>query len=106
VGMRQLAFARDAWFPDRQRVSIGGLGLTGLYGVPPDAPDFTAITAASGMVLYRLLNLGEPGAPPGTDQLGLLVVQLDAAGRLRVEAVDERRATSASFSGNARTYVR
>jgi hypothetical protein len=106
VGMRQLAFARDAWFPDRQRVSIGGLGMTGLYGVPPDAPDFTSITASSGVVVYRLLNLGEPGSPPGTDQLGLIIVQLDAAGRLRVEAVDDRIGRTATFSGNARTYVR
>ena len=106
VGMRQLAFARDAWFPDRQRVSIGGLGMTGLYGVAPDAADFTAITAASGTVVYRLLNLGEPGGPAGTDQLGVLVLQLDAAGRLRVEAVDDRIGRTASFTGNARTYVR
>ena len=106
VGMRQLAFARDAWFPDRQRVSIGGFGMTGLYGVPPDASDFTAITAASGMVVYRLLNLGEPGGPPGIDQLGLIVLQLDAVGRLRVEALGDRIGRTASFSGNARTYLR
>jgi len=106
VGMRQLAFARDAWFPDRQRISIGGLGMTGLYGVAPGAPDFTTITAGSGAVVYRLLNLGEPGGPPGTDQLGLVIVQLDAAGRLRVEAVDDRFGRTASFTGNARTYVR
>ncbi len=57
-------------------------------------------------MVYRLLYLGEPGAPPGTDQAGLIIVQLDAAGRLRVEAVDDRFGRTASFSGNARTYLR
>lgn len=58
------------------------------------------------MVVYRLLNLGEPGGPPGIDQLGLIVLQLDAVGRLRVEALGDRIGRTASFSGNARTYLR
>jgi len=61
AGTRQLAFARDAWHPDRLRVSIGGMGMTGLYGVPPETGDFPAVTPASGVVVYRLLNTGEPG---------------------------------------------
>ena len=44
IGGRQIAFARDVRFPDRQRVSIGGFNVTGAWGVPPDAPDFAAIT--------------------------------------------------------------
>ena len=35
TGTRQLAFARDARHPDRLRVSVGGLGFTGLYASPP-----------------------------------------------------------------------
>ncbi len=106
VGGRQLAFARDVWFPDRQRVSVGGFSFTGPYGVPPDAPDFATITPASGVVTYQLLNTGEPGGPPGTTQLGLILVQLTDASHLKVEVVATQSATSASFSSSARVYVR
>ncbi len=106
VGMRQLAFARDAWFPDRLRISVGGFGMTGLYGVPAAIADFSSFTPSSGVITYRLLNLGEPGGPPGTDQLGLLVVQMLDAGRIRVEALPERVGTSAVFTANSRIYVR
>jgi hypothetical protein len=106
IGQRQISFARDVRFPDRLRVSVGGFGMTGLYGVPPGAPDFASITPASGLVVYRLLNTGEPGGPPGVDQLGLLVVQLVDGGHLRVEVVNDRLAASAAFSGQAKTYIR
>ena len=106
VGTRQLAFARDVRFPDRQRVSIGGFGITGLYGVPPDAPDFTAITPGSGTVIFRLLETGEPGGAPGTRQFALLLTQLVDARRLRIEVVLDGLGTSAVFSANATTYIR
>jgi hypothetical protein len=106
IGGRQLAFARDQRFPDRQRVSIGGLGLLGLWGVPPDAPDFAAITSASGIVTYRLLYAGEPGGPAGTQPSGLMVVQLVDGQHLRVEVIADALATAASFSTQARIYVR
>ncbi len=106
IGQRQIAFARDVRFPDRQRVSVGGFAMTGLYGVPPGAPDFVAITPASGLVVYRLLNTGEPGGPAGTGQLGLLLVQLVDGGHLRLEVVNDRISTTASFTGQARNYIR
>lgn len=106
TGSRQLAFARDAWFPDRLRISIGGLGMTGLYGVPADAPDFPVITPTSGLVVYRLLNLGEPGEAPGTTQLGLLLVQMLDAGRIRVEAIPDTVSRTGAFSANAQIYLR
>lgn len=106
IGTRQLAFARDVRTPDRQRISIGGLGLTGLYGVPPDAPDFSAVTAVSGVVVYRLLELGEPGGVPGIQQLGLLAVQVLDAQRLRVEARPDRNAATMTFSAAASIYLR
>ena len=106
VGTRQLALARDVRFPDRQRVSVGGFGFTGLYGVSPEAPDFAAITPASGAVAYRLLETGEPGGPAGTRQLGLLVVQLLDARRLRVEIRPGDLAASATFGAGAAVYVR
>ncbi len=105
-GTRQLAFARDAWFPDRPRVSIGGLGMTGLYGVPPEAADFSTVTPASEKMVYRLFNTGEPGGPPGTTQLGLLIVEMLDPQRIRVEAVPDSLARTAAFSANAQIYVR
>jgi len=106
IGQRQIAFARDVRFPDRQRVSVGGFGMTNLYGVSPAAPDFSTITPGSGLVAYRLLNTGEPGGPPGIDQIGLLLVQLVDAGHLRVEVVNDHASATAAFSGQARTYIR
>lgn len=106
IGTRELAFARDVQFPDRQRVSVGGLGMTGLYGVPPESPDFASITPASGVVTLRLLNTGEPGGPPGTTQQGLLLVQMTATTHLRVEAVADSSRSTAVFSSAAATYVR
>jgi hypothetical protein len=85
-GVRKLAFARDVFSPDRQRISIGGLGLTGLWGVPTDSPDFAAVTPASGLMTYRLLSIGAPQAPPIDSQAGWLLVQLLDAGHLRIEA--------------------
>jgi len=106
VGTRQIAFARDVRFPERQRVSVGGFGITGLYGVQPEAPDFAVVTPASGLVTFRLLETGEPGGPPGTRQVGLLLAQLLDSRRLRIEVVAGARATAASFSDAATVYVR
>ena len=105
-GMRQLAFARDAWFPDRLRISVGGFNMTGLYGVPNDTADFATVTPASGVITYRLFNLGEPGGVPGTDQLGLLVVQMLDATRIRVDVLPVRTGSTAAFTAAARIYVR
>lgn len=106
VGTRQLAFARDVRFPERLRVSVGGFGFTGLYGVPPDAPEFSGVTPASGFVVFRLLETGEPGGPPGVNQRGLLLVQMLDARRLRVEVVQDSLARQAEFSDAAKIYVR
>ncbi len=106
TGTRQLAFARDVRFPDRQRVSIGGFGMTGLWGVLPDAPDFTAITPASGVVVYRLQSTGDPGGAAGTQEAGLLVVQLLDERRIRIEVIPDGRLSTAAFSGQAVVYIR
>jgi len=103
VGTRQLSFARDVYAPDRLRISIGGLGMTGLWAVQPDAPDFASITPASGLVVYRLFSTGEPGGPQGTQPIGSLIVQLTDGTHLKVEAI---ATAGTAFSPNARTYVR
>jgi len=99
VGMRQLAFVKDTRIADRLRISIGGFGMLGVYGVPAETADFSTVTPASGVVTYRLLS------PEGTDQQGLLIVQMVDTTHIRVEAF-RGGGTSASFSAAARIYLR
>jgi len=106
TGTKQLAFARDVRYPDRLRISIGGLGLTGVWGVPPNTADFSSVTPASGIVTYRLLYPGDPGGPAGTQQAGLLVAQMLDNERIRVQAVADQTATTAAFGSGAQIYVR
>jgi hypothetical protein len=113
-GVRKLAFARDVFSPQQQRVSIGGLGLTGLYGVPADAPDFAAVTPASGRLTYRLMAVGAPQSPPSNTQSGWLQVQLLDASHLRIEAtavpysvaVTGTPVAPTGFSAKAEMYLR
>lgn len=106
-GVRKLSFARDVFSPDRPRVSIGGLGFTGLYGVQAGAPEFADVTPASGLVVFRLMSAGAPLSAPSTIQLGWLLVQLLDAERLRIEAVAFSTAPAPSaFSAKAETYLR
>jgi len=52
------------------------------------------------------LNTGEPGGPAGTQQLGLLLVQVLDARRLRVEVRANDRSGAAPFGAGASLYVR
>ena len=106
-GVRKMSFARDVFSPDRQRVSVGGLNFTGLYGVPPDAPQFSAITPASGLYVYRLLAAGAPQSEP-TTQVGWLLVQLIDGERLRVQAlsIEAARTAPTAFTAGAEVWVR
>lgn len=113
-GIRKLAFARDVFSPQQQRVSIGGLGLTGLYGVPADAPDFASVTPASGTLTYRLTAIGAPQSAPSNFQVGWLQVQLLDAAHLRIEAtavpysvaLAGNAVAPTAFSGKAEMYLR
>ena len=90
---------KDTRIADRLRISIGGFGMLGVYGVPAETADFSTVTPASGVVTYRLLS------PEGTDQQGLLIVQMVDTTHIRVEAF-RGGGTSASFSAAARIYLR
>jgi len=113
-GVRKLAFARDVFSPERQRISIGGLGFTGLWAVPATSPDFTSVTPASGLTTFRLMAVGEPQAPPIDSQAGWLLVELLDAGHLRIEAfplpfpvpVAAAPASPKAFSAKAEMYLR
>ena len=85
-GARKLSFARDVFSPDEPRVSIGGLGFTGLYGLGDGAPAFDSVTPATGLVVFRLMAVGAPQSPLPGLQAGWLLVALLDADRLRIEA--------------------
>jgi hypothetical protein len=105
IGMRKLTFGRDVFSPQYPRISIGGLGATGLYAVPANTPEFSTITPASGVVAIPLLGPGAPFDPPGAQQ-GLLLVQLLDATSLRIEAFPGSLATSGTFTSQAQLYLR
>lgn len=113
-GNRRLSFARDVYSPDRPRVSLGGLGFTGLYGVTDDAPAFENVTSVSGLVVFRLMSPGAPQSVPNGIQMGWLLVQLLSAEQLRIEAVGlpfsapvaQSGPAPTDFSARAETYLR
>jgi hypothetical protein len=102
---KQLAFVYDNYDPSLIRVSIGGtLPLVGAFAVQPGALDPKDVTPSNGKVSYRLLQAGF-GSPPGR-QVGLLIVEMLAAARIRVEVALGESVTSADFTAAAKTYVR
>ena len=104
-GTRRLSFARDVFSPDRPRVSLGGLGFTGLYGVTDDGPAFESVTPASGLVTFRLMVIGGPQSPPTGLQAGWLLVQVLDATQLQIEAVGLPSLVPAAAAGEApRTF--
>jgi hypothetical protein len=104
-GRRQIAFVRNVFRPDRPLVSIGGFDMTGTYAVPVEAPDFAAVTPASRLVVYRLLNVGD-GSATSTFPVGTLLVELTDAMHLRVEATRSLDAAASGFSAGAQIYAR
>lgn len=113
-GVRKLSFARDVFSPDQPRISIGGLGVTGLYGTAAGAPAFSSVTTASGLVVYRLMTVGAPQSPSSNQQAGWLLVQLLDATRLRIEGIALSQVVApasagpapAAFSSRAELYLR
>jgi len=102
---KQLAFVYDNYDPAAIRVSIGGtLPLVGAFAVQSGALDPKDVSVGSGKVTYRLL-LAVPTGPPGR-QFGVLIVQMLAAERIRVEVAMGETVTDAEFTAAAKTYVR
>ena len=94
-----LSFAFDNFDPAVQRISSGGaLGFVGTPTVVAGTPSPQDVSVATGKVVYRLVN-------PGTPAFGVLIVQMTAADRIRVEYLAGDRA-DADFSSAARIYVR
>ena len=95
-----LAFAYDNYDPSVMRISSGGaLGFVGTPTAVPGSPAPADVSVATGKVVYRLLDARSP-LP-----FGVMIVQMIAADRIRVEYGAGDR-SDADFTSAARSYVR
>jgi len=98
---KSLAFAYDFKDPSLVRISIGGtVAAPGVWAIPADAPRPENVSVASGKVSYRLMYLA------ANQQSGLMLVEMLAPDRIRVEVFEGSQAATADFDGRAQVYVR
>ena len=98
---KSLAFAYDFNDPSQVRVSIGGtIATPGVWAVPADAPRPENVSTSSGVVTYRLLHIFQQF------QSGLMLVEMQAADRIRVQVFEGSQASTATFDSRAQIYVR
>jgi hypothetical protein len=98
---KSLAFAYDYNDPSLVRISIGGtIAAPGMWAIPSDAPRPENVSVASGKVSYRLMYLLDQ------QQSGLMLVEMLAPDRIRVQVFEGSQATTAEFDGGAQIYVR
>lgn len=97
---KALAFVYDYYDPSLVRISIGGtIAPAGVWAIAPDAVRPSDVSTASGQVNYRLFY-------PDGRPYGLMLVEMTTTTQIRVEVLPGSTAAAASFSGNARVYVR
>jgi hypothetical protein len=98
---RSLAFAYDFNDPSQVRVSIGGtIATPGVWAVQQDAVRPENVSTASGIVTYRLQHIFQ------NFQAGLMLVEMQAADRIRVQVFEGSQAATATFDSRAQIYVR
>lgn len=98
----QLALVYDNRDPSLPRVSIGGVLSSPFLGtIPPDAPRFEDVSPASGKVTYSIRYTESTNV-----QFGLMIVQMIAEDRIRIEIFQDPLLKTADFDAKARTYVR
>ena len=101
-GFKHLAFVRDVNNPSLLRVSIGGsLSISGAYYVQAGAPDPADVSVATGKVGYLLLS-----SPAATLGAGILIAQMLAEDRIRVQTFSGNLSLTTDFTDAALTYVR
>lgn len=99
---KSVAFVYDEYDPSLVRISIGGtIAHPGIWTIPPDAPRPADVTVESGKVAYRLMY-----TESFTVQAGLMLVQMVAPDRIRIEVFEGSQAGNAEFDDAARTYLR
>lgn len=98
---KSLAFAYDYKDPAVVRVSIGGhVSPPGAWSIPPEAPRPENVSLAGGAVGYRLMYQASP------TQWGLMMVEMQAPDRIRVQVFPGNQSGSAPFDNSAQIYVR
>jgi hypothetical protein len=102
VWAKQLAFVSDIRQPGSVRISIGGtLAPAGIYQPAAEAPDPALVSPASGKTLYRFRrNENSASKAP------LLLVEMVADDRVRVEFFPDPREGPVEFTSMALEYVR
>jgi hypothetical protein len=99
---KSLSFAYDYYDPSKVRISIGGtVAPPGVWTLPPGIPRPADVTVASGKVAYPLRYLESTQV-----QIGLMVVQMLADDRLKVEVFQGSQADTGSFDDRAQIYKR
>jgi hypothetical protein len=102
---KHLAFVYNNYDPSNIRVSIGGtLPSVGAWAVQAGAIDPKDVRVSSGKVTYRL-HAASPTSTSGP-QVGVLIVQMLDAARIRVEQVASTTLTDLDFTAAARIYTR
>ena len=101
-GPKHLAFVRDVIDPSLVRISIGGsLSVSGAFYVPRDAIDPAGVSTAGGKIVYQLLF-----DPRATLPAGVLIVQMLADDRIRVETFSGNAPLTSDFDTAALIYIR
>ena len=102
-GPKHLSFAKDTLEPDTHRISIGGtITAPGAFFVQEDAPDPASVSTATGRVAYTLY----PSPARNTSSNRVLVVQMTADDRIRIEVFPPGTPLSQDFTGAAQIYTR
>ena len=99
---RTVAFVYDYYDPRLIRVSIGGtVAPPGVWTIPDDAPAPSSVSVASGKVAYRLMYTGSTQV-----QYGLMLVQMLADDRIRIEVFPGSQAATGEFTAAAHVFLR
>ena len=98
----QMAFVYDNYDPSVPRIVLGGSISPVFVGtILPEAPRFEAVSVASGKIVYSIRYTLSTNV-----QWGLMVVQLIADDRIRVEVFPSQTLATADFTSNSHIYVR
>lgn len=99
---KTLAFVYDYYDPTKVRIVIGGtVAPVGIWTITPGAPRPADVDMATGKVAYRLMYTESTQV-----QYGLMLVQLVAPDRLKVQVFVGNQAGAADFTGDAMIYAR
>jgi hypothetical protein len=95
-------FVYDNRDPSLVRIAIGGtIASQGIWTIEANAPRPDNVRMARGKVAYRLRYTESTQI-----QSGLMIVEMIAVDRIRVQVFEGSQAANAEFDGRASIYVR